>query len=301
MNETKAVAKAQPKITDLVMDKLNLLASKGKVSFPKDYNVENALQSAWLVLQETLDKDKRPVLQSCTRASIANALFDMALMGLNPAKKQCYPIAYGKKLSMTPSYFGVQTALRRIGYFVDAMIIYKGDKIEIATKDGKDYVKTHESPFENRNNEIIGAYGVVKDLENDKIVWTEIMTMEKIIKSWSKSKTYGRSDTPHALFPDQMAKRTVIVRAAKQYVNTRDDKDLLIQSFNRSVDSEYKDDDEIEDVQDVEIDATAYSELSEPKTIGKPVYLPPSKDESVEAEFDGETEDIFNRETERND
>lgn len=301
MNETKAVAKAQPKITDLVMDKLNLLASKGKVSFPKDYNVENALQSAWLVLQETLDKDKRPVLQSCTRASIANALFDMALMGLNPAKKQCYPIAYGKKLSMTPSYFGVQTALRRIGYFVDAMIIYKGDKIEIATKDGKDYVKTHESPFENRNNEIIGAYGVVKDLENDKIVWTEIMTMEKIKKSWSKSKTYGRSDTPHTLFPDQMAKRTVIVRAAKNYVNTRDDKDLLIQSFNRSVDSEYKDDDEIEDVQDVEIDADEPEELPEPKTIGKPVYVTDDKNKAVGPEFDGETEDIFNREDERND
>jgi recombination protein RecT len=38
------------------------------------------------------------VLQACTRDSIANALLDMAVQGLNPAKKQGYFIAYGKQL-----------------------------------------------------------------------------------------------------------------------------------------------------------------------------------------------------------
>ena len=59
----------------------------GRLNLPANYSVGNAITSAWLILQNTFDKEKRPVLTSCTKESVANALLDMAIMGLNPAKK----------------------------------------------------------------------------------------------------------------------------------------------------------------------------------------------------------------------
>ena len=47
------------------------------LSFPKDYNYANELMGAYLVLKETVDKDKKPVLESCSQVSIANSLMKM--------------------------------------------------------------------------------------------------------------------------------------------------------------------------------------------------------------------------------
>ena len=60
------------------------------LAFPKDYNVANALTGAYLILKETVDKDKRPVLESCSQASIVNSLMEMATLALNVNKKQGY-------------------------------------------------------------------------------------------------------------------------------------------------------------------------------------------------------------------
>ena len=68
------------------------------LTFPKDYNYTNEFMSAMLILQDTVDMNKKPVLQSCTRASIENALVEMVTNGLSMQKKQCYPVAYGGKL-----------------------------------------------------------------------------------------------------------------------------------------------------------------------------------------------------------
>ena len=68
------------------------------LTFPKDYNYTNEFMSAMLILQDTVDSNKNPVLQSCTRASIENALVEMVTNGLSMQKKQCYPVAYGGKL-----------------------------------------------------------------------------------------------------------------------------------------------------------------------------------------------------------
>src|SRR3990167_5548127 len=72
--------------------------SKGTLHLPHDYSPENAMKSAWLVLQTVQDKDYKPALQTCTPESICNALMSMVIQGLNPDKKQCYFIVYGKAL-----------------------------------------------------------------------------------------------------------------------------------------------------------------------------------------------------------
>ena len=53
-------------VVDVVGKKVQEFVSRGELHLPPNYSVENAMKSAWLVLQNTVDKDKRPVLQVCT-------------------------------------------------------------------------------------------------------------------------------------------------------------------------------------------------------------------------------------------
>ena len=75
-------------VVDVVEKKVQGFVSKGELHLPPNYSVENAMKSAWLILQSTVNKDKRPVLEVCSKDSIANALLDMAVQGLNPAKNK---------------------------------------------------------------------------------------------------------------------------------------------------------------------------------------------------------------------
>ena len=60
------------------------------LAFPKDYNYSNELMGAYLILKETQDANKKPVLESCSQVSITNTLMDMVTLGVSMQKKQCY-------------------------------------------------------------------------------------------------------------------------------------------------------------------------------------------------------------------
>ena len=53
------------------------------LTFPPDYNYQNELMGAYLILKETKDNSKNPVLQSCSQTSIANTLMDMVTLGVS--------------------------------------------------------------------------------------------------------------------------------------------------------------------------------------------------------------------------
>jgi recombination protein RecT len=62
-----------------------------------------------------------------------------------------------------------------------------------------------------------------------------------------------------------MAKRTVINRAAKAFINTSDDSDLLIESINNTTSNEYQDENERKEVEIIEeIEQNANSEVLDP-------------------------------------
>src|ERR1700710_1392956 len=104
--KTNGVKKFEENTVNNVLAKVNDFTTHGNLQLPNGYSAENALRSAWLIIQQTQDLSKRPALEVCTKESIANALFEMVLKGLSPAKKQCYFIVYGTKLQMQQSYFG---------------------------------------------------------------------------------------------------------------------------------------------------------------------------------------------------
>ena len=235
-NKGNVLALIKKDVVDVVGKKVQEFVSRGELHLPPNYSVENAMKSAWLILQNTLDKDKRPVLQVCTKDSIANALLDMAVQGLNPAKKQGYFIAYGKQLVFQRSYFGTMAVTKRVAGAKDifAEVVYGGDEFEYEIQNGNKYITKHVQRIENVDpGNIVAAYCTI--IFDDERQFTDIMTWAEIQKAWSKSKNNpDREGSTHKEFAQEMARKTVINRACKRYLNSSDDGSLLMYHVNRA-------------------------------------------------------------------
>ena len=220
---TKQVIKME-NISESVMARITALQDANALTLPKDYAVENALKSAWLILQNTEDRAHNKALEVCTKDSIANALFDMVLQGMSVSKNQGYFIVYGKQLTFQRSYFGTIALARRCGAIdkvPTAQVSYKDDDFVYTIEDGNIKVIKHEQKLANIDNtKIVGAYAIVTLKDGSK--QTTIMTWEQIQKAWGQGATKGASPA-HKNFAEEMAKKSVISRACKMLINSTDD------------------------------------------------------------------------------
>lgn len=228
---------------DAVEKRVMEFKEKGELNLPENYSPNNALKSAWLILQETKDKANKPALSVCTRASVANSLLDMVVQGLNPAKKQCYFIVYGNQLVCMRSYFGTMAMVKRLYPQVADVVastIHDGDNVTVTIDNGRKRVEKHIQKFGNEDNAIKGAYCVVLDKDNN-IIRSEVMTIDQIKKAWAQSAIKPvdgdgniKAGSTHDKFTTEMAKKTVINRCLKTMLNSSDDSDLVIQALNRA-------------------------------------------------------------------
>ncbi|AGO49628.1 RecT-like ssDNA annealing protein [Cellulophaga phage phi13:2] len=226
--KTTAVATKEKDITAIVLNKINTFKQSGELRLPKDYSAENALKSAYLVLNESLTRDKKPVLTACSQGSIANALLKMVVWGVSPLKGQIYFVPYGDKLEASVSYLGNVMMAKRYGKLktIKANCIMKGDEFEfeIVPETGLRRIVKHKQTLQSiGSDEIIGAYAAFELVDGTMDV--EIMNMDQIKKSWNQGATNGGSPA-HKNFPDQMAQRTVLNRACKMLIRSSDDKVL---------------------------------------------------------------------------
>lgn len=230
----------QKQVTSSVANRINVMKSEGLKIAP-NYSVSNALSSAYYALKNSSSGN---LLEKCTDESIYNALLDMVTQGLSPAKTQCYFVPYGTTVKLTRSYFGTMKVVKQLPEVKDIYgeVIYKGDDFKIKNENGRKVFVSHETDWTNADNEIIGAYCIIEKQNGEKVL--TVMTKKEIDKSWSKAKTKNVQND----FPQEMAKRTVINRAAKQFFNTSDDNDLFIGAVNRTTESEYDNERRVKDV-----------------------------------------------------
>lgn len=281
------VAVKQKSIADQVQNKVREFQERGELHFPAGYSPDNAVKSAWLVLQEVADRNKKPALEVCTKDSVANALLDMVVQGLNPMKKQGYFIVYGNRLTFQRSYFGTMAVTKRVtgAKSIDAAVIYEGDDVEYEMKNGRVTNLVHKQKFGNIDKEkIVGAYCIIS-LPDDEF-YTELMTIDELRKAWSKAQFWGKDQekekagSTHDEFKQEMAKKTVINRACKKFLNSSDDSSLVMQHFNGS-------DDRHEDAQlQAEIEENANKEIIDitPQEETVPVIDHHQEPEIVQAE-----------------
>ena len=259
MNNQVAQQQKPTKLTDLVLDRVKQMQDTQDLSLPKNYNASNALNAAFLELQKVQDRNHRPALEVCTHDSIVKSLLDMTLQGLSPAKDQCYFILYGNELQMQRSYFGTVAAVKRLDGVkkVRAEVVHEDDVFAIgANEDMELIVKQFIPKFENQDKPIIGAFAMIKTDEGTDFT---VMTKKEINQSWAQ--TRQKNNKVQQNFSQEMAKRTVLNRAAKMFINTSDDSDLLTGAINDTTSNEY--DDERRDVTPVEDEKQSTDELLE--------------------------------------
>lgn len=228
-SQETAIAKQQKNVADQVLNRVSEFQKMGQLRIPDDYSPENALKSAWLLLLESKTKEGKPVLEACSKESIANALLNMVVQGLSPMKSQCAFIAYGGKLEMQRQYQGTLALAKRYAKVKDvrANVVYEKDEFQYEVlEDGRKKVTKHVSGMDNIDlNKIKGAYATL--ILEDGTTETEVMTMTQIYAAWQQGATKGSSPA-HKNFPDQMAMKTVINRACKLKIQASDDSVLGI-------------------------------------------------------------------------
>ena len=213
-----------------VLAQVTEMQQVGAIDLPSDYSAANALKAAWFTLLVTEDRNKKPVIETCTPESICNSLLEMVTQGLNPAKKQCAFIAYGTTLQLQREYFGtIALAKRYYPTIVDVTknVIYEKDvfKYEINPLTGRKKVIEHTQVLENVDiDKIRGAYATVIFADGSSDM--EPMSMAQIRKAWGQGATNGASPA-HKNFPDQMAMKSAVNRLLKPYINASDDSELL--------------------------------------------------------------------------
>lgn len=266
---------------DSVMNSINKFTKEQRLVLPANYSAENALKVAWLKILETTDRNGKRALEVCTPESVGNALLEMAIMGLNPAKSQCYFIVYGNKLTLFPSYFGKITALKRIDGVegINAQAVYDGDELDYEiSSDGCIVNIEHHQEFKNiKEDKLIGAYAVIKYKGQE---YGTIITIEQIQEAWNKSKTSKDKKE----FRSEFAKRTAVNKAIKWFINTRDDEDLLIETINANESAHYEyEESVIEDSNNVVIQEVSVEENVPEAEFEEPVQE--EKNDSKVVEF----------------
>ena len=221
----------QKQITSSVAARIGEMQNEGLMIAP-NYSVSNALSSAYYALKNS---NSGNLLQQCTQDSVYNALLEMVTQGLSPDKKQCYFIKYGSDVQLRMSYFGTIKVTKDLQEVKDvtANVVYEGDTLDVAVENGRKKLVKHETDWRNADNPIIAAYCIITRTDGEEFF--EVMTKKQIDKSWSKAKTKNVQID----FPDQMAMRTVINRAAKMFINTSNDSDLFAGAINNTIADEY--------------------------------------------------------------
>ena len=219
MSDNKLVKKD---IGTQVLDRVNQLCEAGFKMAP-DFSAINAIKATMLMLQQVVDKNKRPALEVCTPVSIQTALFEMCVQSLDVSKRQAYLLVRGDKLCFQPSYFGHILQVKRL--FPDwspvAHTVREGDEFEytINPENGKMKLVKHEQKLENLDKDFIGAYMYLPCADGEPELY--VMTRKQIMRAWSKSSS--QTLQTHKDFDEKMALKTIINSGCTKVINATPD------------------------------------------------------------------------------
>ena len=241
-------------VGDQVIARVDNLSKAGFV-MPKDYQYVNAIKASMLVLQELKDKNGKPALEVCTQASVATALFEMCVRGLDASKKTCYFITRGDKLCMHESYFGKVLQVKRIypNFDPHPVVVHEGDEFvyEIDPDTGCKRLVKHVQKLENIDKDFVGAYMYLPTANGGQDLY--IMSKRQILTAWSKSSS--REQATHKAFSEKMVAKTVVNSGCNMIINSTPD--LAYASNEDENGEEYNEkqipDHTIEDFQEAEV------------------------------------------------
>lgn len=219
---TKEVATVKQNVGDSVIARVNSLCEVG-FHMPSDYQYVNAIKASMLVLQDLKDRNGKPALEVCTQNSIASALFEMSVKGLDASRKTCYFIVRGDKLCLHESYFGKVLQVKRIypNFDPHPVVIREGDEFiyEIDPKNGCKRLVKHTQCLENLDKGFVGAYMYLPTADGGQDLY--IMSKRMILAAWSKSSS--KEQTTAKQFDEKMVMKTIINSGCNMIINSTPD------------------------------------------------------------------------------
>lgn len=217
-----ALKKMSEETVSAVLADVQKKQESGEITLPANYQVGNALKSAWLYLQTISDKGHKAV-DVCTRESICNCLLEMCTKGEYP-NKHCYFIMCGNVLTFWERYTGCLMRAKRDSDIADVypQVVYDNDEFVYTVDElGRYQFVSHKTCIDNIDiTKIKTVYAVVLKKNGDR--YLEVMTMDMVRKAWEQGATKGTSKA-HTNFTDQMCKRTIIKRASKVSLDSSPD------------------------------------------------------------------------------
>jgi recombination protein RecT len=192
--------------------------SQLRLALPAHITPERFQRVAWTAIANSEG------IPDCTPDSVINALTKCAQDGLMPDNKEAAIVKYGSVATYMPMVYGLIKRMRNSGEVkdVNAFVVYSEDKFEYQIKNGIQEC-VHVPSFSANRGDLVLAYAVVMILDGSTHI--EVMTKAEI----EKARNSGRAANSPAWknWYDEMAKKTVIHRAAKRVPTSADVEKLL--------------------------------------------------------------------------
>jgi recombination protein RecT len=160
-----------------------------------------------------------PDIFECSRQSILQALLRACRDGLLPDGVEGAIIPFKKTATWIPMYTGLLRRFRRSGQFrwFKADVVREGDEFD-------HYVDEDGEHFKHRAGDsflapIIKAYAAA--ITKDEGFFVTVMTIQELNKHKAKSRA-TRDDAPWKEWPEEMMKKTAIIRLSKVLPSARD-------------------------------------------------------------------------------
>jgi recombination protein RecT len=189
-------------VVDQCSNKFNEIASQGKLV---TWAEESLFATQAITANETLSK--------CNVQTIQDSIVNVASIGLtlNPAMGYAYLVPEKGRCGLKVSFKGLLKIANESGSIVwaKAEVVRQSD---VFTYKGPCDKPTHEiNPFSGDRGPMVGVYCIAKTFDGDYLV--DLMDLDEINKIKGCAKTKYVWDK----WPEEMAKKAVIKRAAKQW------------------------------------------------------------------------------------
>lgn len=159
---------------------------------------------------------KTPQLHECSPSSVYGAVLECATLGLEPILGRAYFVLFNNKgqkdLQLIIGYQGLIELGRRCGVECWSNAVYEGETLEWTAGFEETLVHKPRLDVEHNKNTLTYVYCV---WQYNGVKHAEVMSKSDVEKIRKKSKC-GNSG-PWVEFYDEMAKKTVIRRAAKKW------------------------------------------------------------------------------------
>jgi len=228
-------------MSNLVEIKKNLsspaMLSQFKLALPAHITPEKFQRVAMTALLHN------PDLKDCTVQSVMNSLLKCAQDGLLPDNREAALVKFAGQAQYMPMVYGLIKRMRNSGSVtnVNAYCVYANDIFEYEIENGVERIR-HKPCITGGRGEFLLAYAVV-GLE-DSNPHIEVMLKEDIEKARRASKTQKDANKPSGIWSDwydEMAKKTVLHRAAKRVPTSADAVEFLQKDTRMTLNGGFED------------------------------------------------------------